>query len=108
MYHQAKIVQARLAIASLTMQNIGGDSVHPIVSIIRTVMSCSSSSNLVGIAPASLSVIEGEWPTLKKVLARSYLLGLTILYHEFASTSIFVTLSWAFPNCIDSCGLLYL
>ena len=65
---------ARSALAFVTVQNIGGNSIHPIVSIIRTEMSWSSSSNVVGTTTYSSSIIEGERSTLLKVLARSVLL----------------------------------
>ena len=95
---------ARSAMASVTIQNIGGDSIHPIGSTIGTAMRGSSSGNVIGTATASFSIIEGERPTLINVSARLYLLRLTIPCRGFASAAFCMILSRAFPNCIDSGG----
>ena len=65
---------------SVTVQNVGGDSVHPIGSTIGTPMRGSLSGNVVGTATASFSIIEGERLTLINVAARLYLLRLTLKY----------------------------
>ena len=65
---------------SVIVQNVGGDSIHPIGSIIGTAMGGSSSGDVVGTAIASFSITEGERPTLINASARSYLLRLTVKY----------------------------
>ena len=91
---------------SVTVQNVRGDSIHPIGSTIGTAMSVSSSSDDVGTATASLSIMEGERQTLMNASARSYLLRLTVPCRVLASAAFCMILSRAFPNCIDSgkCG----
>ena len=89
---------------SVTIQNVGGDSIHPIGSTIGTAMIGYLSGNVIGTATASFSIIEGERPTLINASARSYLLRLTVPCHGFASAAFCMILSRAFPNCIDSGG----
>ena len=89
---------------SVTVQNVGGDSIHPIGRTIGTAMSGSSSGDVVGTATASFSIIDGERPTLMNASARSYLLRLTVPCRGLASAAFWMILSRAFPNCIDSGG----
>ena len=62
---------------SVTVQNVGGDSIRPIGSTIGTAMRGSLSDNVVGTATASLSIIEAERPTPINVSARLYLLSMS-------------------------------
>ena len=74
------LASARSAIVSVTVQNVGGDTIHHIGSTIGTAMRGSLSGNVVGTATASFSIIEGERLTLINVAARLYLLRLTLKY----------------------------
>ena len=88
--------------ASVTVQNVGGDSIHPVGSTIGTAIRGSSSGDVIETATASVSIIEDERPTLINASARSYVLRLTVPYCGFASATFCMVLSRAFPNCIDS------
>ena len=89
---------------SVAMQKADSISINPAGRTIGPAMRRSLSVNIIGIATASFSIIEGERLALMNVPARLYLLRLTIPCPRFAYVTFWMILSRAVPNCTDSGG----